>query len=351
MNNEHEKKNRDNTNNILLNEDARRRIVDEQFGDILGQERVKKDLKSALLMDRHVILVGNPGIGKTTLAKNVARILPDIKVNDCGFNCTPDRPICPECKSNIGKIKTKSIIGEERFVRIQGSPDLTAEDLLGDIDPIKAMKFGALSIEAFTPGKIFRANNGILFFDEINRCSEKLQNALLQVLEEKRVTIGSYNIDFPAEFVFIGTMNPEDTSTEPLSEVFLDRFDMIYMAYPETLAIEKKIVLLKGKTIEDITFPEDLLDTTIHFIRTLRDDANIEKKPSVRASLGIYERAQAIAYLSKDKVVTSEHVKDIMLSVLSHRIKLKPSIKYLETPEKYLEEEFQKFKGKKSGYT
>ncbi|MGV8171952.1 MAG: AAA family ATPase [Candidatus Woesearchaeota archaeon] len=352
MNDEHEKKSRStNSDNILINDDARKRIIDEQFMDILGQNHVKKDLKSALLMDRHIILVGNPGIGKTTLAKNVARILPDIKVNDCGFNCTPDMPICPECKNNSGKLKTKNIRGEDRFVRIQGSPDLTAEDLLGDIDPIKAMKFGPLSIEAFTPGKIFRANNGILFFDEINRCSEKLQNALLQVLEEKKVTIGSYNIDFPAKFVFIGTMNPEDTSTEPLSDVFLDRFDMIYMTYPETLAIEKSIVLLKGKTIAEVIFPEDLLETTIHFIRTLREDANIEKKPSVRASLGIYERAQAIAYLSKDKIVTNEHIKEVMLSVLSHRIKLKPSIKYLETPEKYLENEFQKFKGRKSGYT
>jgi Mg-chelatase subunit ChlI len=329
----------------------RKRIIEEQFVDILGQDKVKKDIKSALLMDRHIILVGNPGIGKTTLAKNIAKILPEIKVNECGFNCTPERPICPECKNNKEKIKTKSINGEDRFIRIQGSPDLTAEDLLGDIDPMKAMKFGPLSLEAFTPGKIFRANNGILFFDEINRCSEKLQNALLQVLEEKRVTIGSYNIDFPAEFIFIGTMNPEDTSTEPLSEVFLDRFDMIYMAYPESLAIEKKIIILKGKTIDEIEFPEELLDTTIHFIRTLRMDTNIEKKPSVRASLGIYERAQAIAYLSKDKIVTNEHIKEVMLSVLSHRIKLKPSIKYLETPEKYLEEEFQKFKGKKSGYT
>ena len=64
-----------------------------------------------------------------------------------------------------------------------------------NIDPIKALQYGPLSIEAFTPGKIFKANNGILFFDEINRCSEKLQNALLQVLAEKRVTIGSYDLD------------------------------------------------------------------------------------------------------------------------------------------------------------
>ena len=340
--------------NVLIDDELKKRILDEDFKDILGQEGVKKDLKSALLMDRHIILVGSPGIGKTTLAKNVAKILPEISVVDCGFNCIPEKPICPECLSRIKnneKQKTIKIKGLDRFVRIQGSPDLTAEDLLGDIDPIKAMKYGPLSIEAFTPGKIFKANNGILFFDEINRCSEKLQNALLQVLEEKKVTIGSYNIDFPADFVFIGTMNPEDSSTEPLSDVFLDRFDMIFINYPESLEIEKEIVLLKGKKISEVEFPEDVLDLVVKFVRNLREDKNIDKKPSVRTSIGIYERSQAYAYLSGRKSVTMDDVKSIMLSVISHRIKLKPSIKYLETPEKYLEEEFNKFKGRKSGYT
>src|SRR3989339_812615 len=122
------------------------------------------------------------------------------------------------------KEQLKSALLAERFVRVQGSPDLAAEDLLGDIDPIKALKFGPTSLEAFSPGKIFRANNGILFFDELNRCPEKLQNALLQVLEEGKATIGSYDIDFDVDFLFIGTMNPEDISTEPMSDVLLDRF-------------------------------------------------------------------------------------------------------------------------------
>jgi Mg-chelatase subunit ChlI len=213
------------------------------------------------------------------------------------------------------------------------------------------MKYGPLSIEAFTPGKIFRANNGILFFDEINRCSEKLQNALLQVLEERRVTIGAYNIDFPADFIFIGTMNPEDSSTEPLSDVFLDRFDMIIMQYPETLDIEKNIVLLKGKRVDGIAFPDDLLEMVVKFVRSLRDDVNIDKKPSVRSTIGIYERAQTYAFLQKRKLVNIDDIESIIQSVLSHRIKLKPSIKYLESPEKYLQEQFTKFKGRKSGYT
>ncbi|GIU70183.1 MAG: hypothetical protein KatS3mg002_1419 [Candidatus Woesearchaeota archaeon] len=354
-------------NKILIDELFRKKILEENFDDILGQEDVKKEVKSALLMDRHIILIGSPGIGKTTLAKNVARILPEIEVMDCGFNCLPENPVCPECRSSnmevnsngknkkdnshIDKIKKKKIKGEDRFIRIQGSPDLTAEDLLGDIDPVKAMKYGPLSLEAFTPGKIFRANNGILFFDEINRCSEKLQNALLQVLEEKRVTIGAYSIDFPAEFIFIGTMNPEDSSTETLSEVFLDRFDIITMHYPETSEIEKKIVMSKGKRLPEVSISEEIIEFIVKFIRDLREDKNIEKKPSVRSTIGIYERSQAYAYLSGHKNVTISDVKSVMLSVLSHRIKLKPSVKYLQTAENYIEESFNRNKGKKSDYT
>src|SRR3989338_1464323 len=130
----------------MLNKQLKTILLDkkDQFTDILGQDKAKQGIKSALLMNRHIIIVGPPGIGKTKLAKNIAKLLPN-----------------------------------KLFVRIQGRPDLTVEDLLGDIDPIKAMKYGPLSIEAFTKGKIFKADKGVLFFDELNRCPEKVQNALL----------------------------------------------------------------------------------------------------------------------------------------------------------------------------
>lgn len=281
-------------------------LREDPFPGIKGQENAKRAVRSALLSDRHILIIGPPGIGKTTLAKSIAHLLGE------------DAP----------------------FVRVQGSPDLTVEDLLGDIDPIKALKFGPLSTEAFTKGKIFKADKGVLFFDELNRCPEKLQNALLQVLEEGKATIGSYEVDFDLDFVFIGTMNPEDSSTEKLSDVLLDRFDMVHMDYPESTAIEADILKEQGKQL--CGMPDKLTEMIVYFIRLLRNSDKLEKKPSVRATLGLYERAQANALLHGREEATFDDVKDVVVSVLSHRIRLKPSSKYLTSTEDFIRQEFEK---------
>ena len=312
------------------------------FPDVFGQSVAKKQFKSSLLAGRHILIIGPPGVGKTTLARALASLLPEITVNDCDFNCDPQKPLCPKCR--LGKkCATKKIAGLGRFVRVQGSPDLTVEDLLGDIDPVKALTFGPTSVEAFTPGKIFRANKGVLFFDELNRCNEKLQNALLQVLEEGVATIGSHMVDFPAEFVFVGTMNPEENAAvEKLSDVWMVLLDVVRMSYPESVNIEKEIVVKKGKSLS-ISFPDNLLQGFILFIHSLRENRDVQKKPSVRASFGVYERSQANALLSGRKTVSIADINDAMISVVAHRVELKPSIKYLTTPDVFVAKEFEKF--------
>lgn len=276
------------------------------FKDIIGQDHVKYQIKSALMMGRSIILVGPPGCGKTTFAKSISKALP-----------------------------------EHNFVRVQGSPDLTAEDLLGDIDPIKALEFGPLSKEAFVPGKIFKADKGVLFFDEVNRCPQKIQNSLLQVLQEKHATIGSYDVDFPADFVFIGTMNPDDASTEKLSHVFTDRFDMIYVGYPNKL--ENEVTIVKENADEEVSFPDELLQKTVKFVRDLRDNEKLSRFPSVRATIGLYQRAQSNAMIANRDTVTPSDVFKAVRSVLAHRIELKPSVKYLQSAEDFVEEQFHKF--------
>ncbi|MBT4541043.1 AAA domain-containing protein [Candidatus Woesearchaeota archaeon] len=339
----------------MISKELQPKLVEKQdiFPDILGQDSIKHHLKSTLICGRHVILVGPPGIGKTTLARDVANLLPNVKVNDCGFNCLPTKPLCPCCKAakiHNKSLKAKTLSSAERFIRVQGSPDLAVEDLIGDIDPIKALKFGPLSIEAFTPGKIFKANNGVLFFDELNRCPEKLQNSLLQVLEEGKATIGSYDVDINVNFILIATMNPKDSSTERLSNVLLDRFDLLYMDYPEKVEIEKKIAYMKGVDL-GIKFPDGLLGYCVSFIHELRANDNLEQKPSVRATLGLYERAQANAILHKRKTVTFGDIQEVIESVLAHRIKLKPSVKYLQDPTKFVSQEFENFKVKNPGFS
>ncbi|MBS3168573.1 AAA family ATPase [Candidatus Woesearchaeota archaeon] len=311
----------------MLTETFKKFRGQDPFNDIYGQENAKKQILSALIMNRHIVLVGPPGIGKTTFAKNVAKLLPEMEVEEI-----------------ITKKKNK-LKGEERFIRIQGSPDLTVEDMIGDIDPVKAMQFGPLSIESFTPGKIFKANKGVLFFDEINRAPEKLQNALLQVLEEGKATIGGYDLDLEADFVMIATMNPEDfAATEKLSEVLLDRFDFVFVGYPESLDIEKRIVREKSEDLPEVEFPDSLLNLTLQFIRELRNNENLERVPSVRASIGLYERSQSNAYLANKNKVDIKDIIESFYSVVSHRIRLKPSVKYLMNNKDFIIKEFAKFK-------
>ncbi len=313
---------------------------------IVGQEDAKKKILASLLAGHHVLIEGPPGVGKTTLAKHLAAALPAISaVKECPYHCNPEAPVCPQCRAKKAagtKLEGITIRGEQRFVRLQGSPDLTAEDLLGDIDPTQAFKYGPQDYRAFIPGKLLKGNRGVVFFDELNRVTEKLQNALLQVLEEGIATIGPYDVDYPADFVMIATMNPrERAGVEELSDVLLDRFDVVKMSYPETAERETEILLKHGLKMDNVKVPEAVIKGIVSLVRATREEPwikEMDQSASVRATLSLYEKVQAVALLEKRTAATADDIRTMAASSLGSRLKPSPESKYYDSQLNLIEE-------------
>lgn len=301
----------------------------------IGPEDIKEQILAVLHSGRHLLLEGPVGSGKTLIAKELASKLPDMRVRDCGFNCRPESPECPQCETTQEKFPVITIPGNKRFVRVQGSPELTAEDLMGDIDPVLAFKLSPFDPRAFKPGKIIKANRKILFIDEINRLSERLQNTLLQVLQEHVITIGNFDVEFDIDTVLIATMNPaEYAGVERISEALKDRLERVKITYP-TAEEELEIVQRYGvKTDKEI--PLKLAEDIVKIIQKTRIDKDIENSASVRATLSTWNLSQSFTALRKDKTVSVDDVRKAARVALRGRVSLAPESPYFEHPSEYV---------------
>lgn len=273
---------------------------------IKGKSEVIKLVSVALLSGGNLLMEDVPGVGKTTLAKALAKTI------DGGFK------------------------------RIQFTPDLLPTDILGS--SIYNPKDGTFHFEQ---GPIFTK---ILLADEINRASPRTQSALLEAMSEQQVTIEGTCHTLPAPFAVIATQNPvEYHGTYPLPEAQLDRFTMqISLGYPE--AAEEKEILLgqkkrhpleslepvvklseveeARKAVRDVGFEEPVVDYLLALTEASRSEPRLKLGVSPRGSLAMFRAAQALAWADGRDYVRPDDIKELAVPVLAHRLVLDTKAKY-----------------------
>jgi MoxR-like ATPase len=267
-----------------------------------GKPEVIRLVIAALLAEGHVLIEDVPGLGKTTLARCLAR----------------------------------SVGG--RWSRIQFTPDLLPGDITG------VMVYHQREEQfAFHAGAVF-AN--IVVADEINRGTPKTQSAMLEVMAERRVTAEGFPYEVPRPFMVMATQNPiEMEGTYRLPEAQLDRFLMrLSVGYPDLDAEVRAIMAdCAGTTADDLTPVVELADLqeTIAGVRRSRVDpavagyaarlagatrehAAVRVGASVRGSIALVRTAQAFAAIDGRDFVTPDDIKDVAVPVLCHRLLLTP---------------------------
>lgn len=281
-------------------------LVRELGRVVVGAEGAVPSLIIALLSRGHVLVQGVPGLGKTLLAKTLARVL-----------------------------------GGD-FKRIQGTADLMPSDIIG----VHVFDEAARNF-VFRPGPLFA---DVVLVDEINRAGPKTQSALLEAMEERQVSVERTVLQLPAEFLVLATQNPREfEGTYPLPESQLDRFmlriDMDYpardseaevlgryggmlTATPTTLgqvgALEAALLPAARAEAERVHVAEALSGYILDLAHGSRQHVRLTLGLSTRGALALLKAARITAALRGAEFVAPDDVKQVAPAVVAHRLVLTP---------------------------
>lgn len=281
-------------------------IVRQILSLYVGDEMLIEKMLAAAMSNGHVLFEDNPGLGKTLLAKTLAFSI------DCNFS------------------------------RVQCTPDLLPADILGT--KVWRLKNGSFKL---FKGPVF---TNILLVDEINRSPPKTQSAVLEVMEERQVTIEGETYRCEEPFFVLATQNPiEYEGTYPLPEAQIDRFMMkLSTGYPRTLVDEKLIAKRRiewkkddptrdlkpvisaeefsalQRVVENDVYIDDVVIKYIaEIVRKTREHPQVEVGSSPRGSLALLKASRAMALMRGRDFVTPDDIKTLAVDALAHRLILR----------------------------
>ena len=251
-------------------------------------------LERALIAGHDVVLLGERGQGKTRLLRTMVGLLdewtPVIEGSELGEH--PFDPITPASRRRAAELGEELPVAwkhrDERYAEKLATPDTSVADLIGDVDPMKVAEGRSLGDpETIHFGLIPRSHRGIVAINELPDLAERIQVAMLNVMEERDIQIRGYVLRLPLDVLVVASANPEDyTNRGRIITPLKDRFGAeIRTHYPTELDDEVRVIRQEADLVADV--PDHLIEILARFTRALRESNSVDQRSGVSARFAI----------------------------------------------------------------